>query len=169
MANVRMIKFDPEKMRKWLDDRKLTATEVSLASGRGPGYMAVAVHRGCMSQAQAVAMNALYGFKLADVMPTPKRAVEPEPVVETKPVAESKPQNDDWQSEYDGLEWNDYQLRVKVLPDRLCVTVLRNGAVCVHAWSNRKSLSEVDTLQAISYAAHMCYKFVQQKELANGR
>lgn len=163
MSKMSMVTFDPEKMRKWLNDHNLTATEVSVATGRGPGYMAVAMHRGSMAPAQAVVMNAMYGFKLADVQPTPKRAIAP------KPVAEPKPQDDDWQSEYNAPEGDDYELRVKVLPDRLCVTVLRDGAVCVHAWSNRKSISEVDTLQAISYAAHMCYKFVQQKELANGR
>ena len=143
MSKVNMVKFDPEKMRKWLKDHKLTATEVSLASGRGPRYMAVAEHRGYMSQSQALAMHALYGFELADVQP------DPEP--------EETPEDD-----------SEYQVRVKLLPDRLCVTILRGGRVYEHAWSNRKSLSGIDTLQAISYAAHMCYKFRQQTELEKG-
>lgn len=157
MAKVNMMEFDPVKMQNWLDARKLTASEVSVATGHSSGYMSVAIQRGSMPPSQAMLLHSLYGFKLSDVQP------DPEPVVEQSA-------EEDWQSVYDtALAGDDYQLRVKVLPDRLCVSVLRNGAVFVHAWSNRKSLSEVDTLQAISYAAHMCYKFVQQKELANGR
>jgi len=58
-----------------------------------------------------------------------------------------------------------WQTRIKVKPDRLCMTVYFNGVPQVEGYSKIKGDKELDLMQAISYAAHMCYKIVEQKKL----
>lgn len=55
-----------------------------------------------------------------------------------------------------GLVYDERSLRIKLLHG--------DKEVC-SAWSLIKSSSDLDFLQAISYAAHMMYKFAQQTEL----
>lgn len=58
-----------------------------------------------------------------------------------------------------------WQTRIKVAPDRVCMTVYFNGVQVVEGWSRVKGNKELDLMQAISYAAHMCYKNTEQKKL----
>lgn len=62
-----------------------------------------------------------------------------------------------------------YWISLLTKPDRVKVTLYfsSNGAdiEVAHAWSKVKGDREVDLVQAISYAAHMCYKIVEQNEL----
>lgn len=58
-----------------------------------------------------------------------------------------------------------WQTRIKVQPDKVCMTVYFNGMEVVQGWSKVKGDRELDLMQAISYAAHMCYKITEQKKL----
>lgn len=58
-----------------------------------------------------------------------------------------------------------WQTRIKVSPDRVCMAVYFNGVQVVEGWSRVKGNKELDLMQAISYAAHMCYKITEQKKL----
>lgn len=58
-----------------------------------------------------------------------------------------------------------WQTRIKVAPDRVCMTVYFNGVKVVEGWSRVRGNKELDLMQAISYAAHMCYKQTEQKKL----
>lgn len=59
-----------------------------------------------------------------------------------------------------------YSVDLTVKPDRVRVAVRHNGSEIYNAWSRIKSNSEVDLIQAISYAVHMCYKMAEQKSLS---
>ena len=61
-----------------------------------------------------------------------------------------------------------YTVDLKVTPDKLCFTVNFNGEEVTHAWCKIKGDRELDLMQAISYSAHMCYKFAEQKNLQEG-
>lgn len=58
-----------------------------------------------------------------------------------------------------------WQTRIKVKPDRLSMTVYFNGVPVVEGFSRIRGDKELDLMQAISYAAHMCYKISEQKKL----
>lgn len=58
-----------------------------------------------------------------------------------------------------------WQTRIKTNPGRVCMTVYFNGVPVVDGYSRIKSNTELDLMQAISYAAHMCYKITEQKKL----
>lgn len=58
-----------------------------------------------------------------------------------------------------------WQTRIKVNPGRVCMTVYFNGVPTVEGFSKVRGDKELDLMQAISYAAHMCYKIVEQRKL----
>lgn len=82
-------------------------------------------------------------------LPDDEEAEEPAPVVSTR----------------EGY-WVDLQIRA----NKVCFTLnfSSNGADIEvgHAWSKIKSGRELDLVQAISYAAHMVYKIVEQQNLS---
>lgn len=58
-----------------------------------------------------------------------------------------------------------WQTRLKVSPDKVRMTVYFNGVPVVEGLARIKENKELALLQAISYAAHMCYKLTEQKKL----
>ena len=58
-----------------------------------------------------------------------------------------------------------YWLDLKYSHDRLKVQVMFGDEVIVGANAYIKGESELDFVKAISYAAHMCYKFAEQTTL----
>lgn len=58
-----------------------------------------------------------------------------------------------------------WQTRIEVKPDRLCMKIYFNGVQQVEGFSQIKANKELALVQAISYAAHMCYKIVEQRKL----
>ena len=59
-----------------------------------------------------------------------------------------------------------WQTRIKARPDRVSMTVYFNGVPVVEGFAKVKGDKELDLMQGISYAAHMCYKIVEQKKLS---
>lgn len=58
-----------------------------------------------------------------------------------------------------------YSVNLDVSPDKVCLQILFDGEVISSAYSKIKGDTETDLMQAISYAAHMIYKFSEQKRL----
>lgn len=58
-----------------------------------------------------------------------------------------------------------WQTRIEVKHDRLCMKIYFNGVQQVEGFSRIKENKELALVQAISYAAHMCYKIVEQRKL----
>ena len=61
-----------------------------------------------------------------------------------------------------GCETIGYSVKLDVSPKKVRFAVLFNGEEIIHAWSSVRGARELDLMQSISYAAHMCYK---QKEM----
>ena len=58
-----------------------------------------------------------------------------------------------------------YTLGLDVSPERVVLHMYFQGTEICNAAAKVKGTREVDLMQAISYAAHMMYKFTEQKEL----
>lgn len=58
-----------------------------------------------------------------------------------------------------------YHLTLSVHPDKLRFGVSFGEEEIVYAWSQIRGDKELDLIKSISYAAHMCYKFAEQKTL----
>ena len=58
-----------------------------------------------------------------------------------------------------------YHLTLSVHPDRLRLGVSFGEEEMVYAWAKIFGDTELDLIKSISYAAHMCYKFAEQKTL----
>lgn len=59
-------------------------------------------------------------------------------------------------------EWS---AAIEVVGDRLKLTIRHNGEELVYGKSYVQDADDLGMMQAISYAAHMCYKMVQQREM----
>lgn len=58
-----------------------------------------------------------------------------------------------------------YTIGLDVYPERVVMRMYFQGTEICKAASKVKGTRELDLMQAISYAAHMMYKFTEQKEL----
>lgn len=138
-----MVKIDPNKMRNVLRDRSLTQAEVSEAIGKGKNYISCCICTGAISTTALQLIGVKYGITEMDIAPEKKK--EPE----QKPEAPS----------------TGFSLSLLVKPDRARFGISHNGEELYGAWSFVKGNTEKNLLQAISYAAHMCYKKAEQREL----
>jgi hypothetical protein len=59
-------------------------------------------------------------------------------------------------------EWS---ASIEVVRDRLKMTIRHNGEEMVYGKSYVQDTDDLGMMQAISYAAHMCYKMVQQRSM----
>ena len=58
-----------------------------------------------------------------------------------------------------------YSLTLQTKPDRIRLALCDGGKEISYAWSKLRGSSELDLAQAISYAAHMIYKFSEQRTI----
>lgn len=58
-----------------------------------------------------------------------------------------------------------YHLTLSVHPDKLRLGISFGEEEMVYAWAKIFGNTELDLIKSISYAAHMCYKFAEQKVL----
>lgn len=58
-----------------------------------------------------------------------------------------------------------YSLTLQTKPDRIRLALCDGGKEISYAWSKLRGSSELDLTQAISYAAHLIYKFSEQRSL----
>ena len=58
-----------------------------------------------------------------------------------------------------------YTLGLDVSPEKVGLHMYFQGTEICKAYSKVKGTRELDLMQAVSYAAHMMYKFTEQKEL----
>ena len=61
-----------------------------------------------------------------------------------------------------------FSLDLMVKPDRVRVAIMHNGRELYSSFARINGDTETKLIQAISYAAHMCYKQAEQKELRKG-
>lgn len=143
-----MVQISPERLRLFCS-KNGGQKAVSEALGYGKSFVSNALHSGRMSRAANKLLAATYGipedFFLAP--DPPKTAQPPEP-------------KDAQQGGQDG-----YALRLLTSDKQVFLLLEHDGEKVGSAYSKRKGSSELALTQAISYAAHMIYKFCEQKTL----
>ena len=127
-------------------DSGKTLAVLSEEIGRCPSYLSYAVNKGQIPEYAFRRLCVLLGVSEGDLLK--KQAVTPPQKAEAEAVS--------------GCETIGYSVKLDVYPKKVRFAVLFNGEEIMHAWSSIRGARELDLMQSISYAAHMCYK---QKEM----
>lgn len=139
---MKSIKIDVNELRKWVKETGLSQAEISRSLG-SISIIGNAIQRGHISEPFFQLLILKYG-----ISPERLKFKEPAP----KAVSTVQPEKG-------------YATSVVVYPDKVRFAVAFDGDEIYHTYSRIKGKKEVDLIQAISYAAHMCYKQAEQKEL----
>lgn len=139
---MKNIKIDVNELRKWVKETGLSQAEISRSLG-SISIIGNAIQRGHISEPFFQLLILKYG-----ISPERLKFKEPAP----KAVSTVQPEKG-------------YATSVVVYPDKVRFAVAFDGDEIYHTYSRIKGKKEVDLIQAISYAAHMCYKQAEQKEL----
>lgn len=140
---LQCVKVDPAKLRAWFHKTGVTFTEASREMGRYDSFMSKVVAAGEFPARQFDLFCRLY-----DVSPEAFKPDEPKEI------------NTD--VDHAGKPWS---LTLDVHPNKVRVGINYCGSEVYGAWSHVKDNTELGLVQAISYAAHMCYKLAEQKKL----
>ena len=144
-----MVQISPERLRLFCS-KNGGQTVVSETLGYGKSFISNALHSGKMSRAANKLLAATYGipenFFLAP--DPPKTALPP------------RSRRTHSRGGRDG-----YALRLQATDKQVFLLLEHDGEKVGSAYSRRKDSSELALTQAISYAAHMIYKFCEQKTL----
>lgn len=140
MGNNYMVKIDPDAFKAWLQDNGHRMNQLSMDLGKSASYLSGAICRGEIASQTLQLLALKYGLDPKDVMERPHKAQEP----------------------------TGFSLDLMVKPDRVRVAVMHNGNELYSAFAKINGETETKLMQAISYAAHLCYKLAEQKELRKG-
>lgn len=143
-----MIKINSKKLHEALDaynaEHGTNTSELARQMGRADSYLHTIMTRGTMPSNAMKMISLLFGIKPEDYVWTHEDE-EPE-----------EPETTGW----------DFQF--EVLPEKGCVKawIVQGGETLVHGFARIKLPQTNTTIaQAVSYAAHVCYKKVEQLEL----
>ena len=155
MNESKKVLIDGEALRKWMQGRPETRYELGEMIGKGGSYFYDVCRRGTMSiqvyRLFLKVFNLPEGSFLLPAEPEPEPEPEPPAIIQTESA-------DGW------------RVNIQVMPKKGKVrfAVLVNGEEMVHAHSWIKKQGDyLSIMQAISYAAHMCYKLTEEKVLEN--
>lgn len=146
MGKTNMVEIDISATREAVYDSGKTLALLSEEIGRCPSYLSFAVNKGRIPEYAFRRLCVILGVSEGDLLK--KQAVTPHSKAEAEAVS--------------GCETIGYSVKLDVYPKKVRFAVLFNGEEIVHAWSSIRGARELDLMQSISYAAHMCYK---QKEM----
>ena len=146
MRMTNMVEIDTSATRAAVYNSGKTFTHLSEEIGRCPSYLSTAVKKGRIPEYAFRRLCVLLGVSECDLLK--KKAVTTPKKAEAEAVS--------------GCETIGYSVKLAVYPKKLRFAVLFNGEEIIHAWSSIRGARELDLMQSISYAAHMCYK---QKEM----
>ena len=134
------IKIDPDALREWEESRPESRKELAESIGRTTSVFSNAYARGEMNEVVLLFLCKTFGLPEDAFLPKEKTVV-------VQGGAST------------------YHLTLSVHPDRLRLGVSFGEEEMVYAWSKIFGDTELDLIKSISYAAHMCYKFAEQKTL----
>ena len=138
--NNYMVKIDRDAFKAWGKDNGYRMRQLSMDLGKSANYLSGAICRGEIASQTLQLLALKYGLDPKDVMERPHKAQEPA----------------------------GFSLDLMVKPDRVRVAVMHNGRELYSSFARINGDSETKLMQAISYAAHMCYKQAEQRELSKG-
>lgn len=133
------VQISPERLRLFCS-KNGGQTVVSETLGYGKSFISNALHSGKMSRAANKLLAATYGIPENFFL-----APEPKAAPQAKQMG--------------------YALRLQATDKQVFLLLEHDGEKVGSAYSRRKDSSELALVQAISYAAHMIYKFCEQKML----
>nr|DAZ51405.1 MAG TPA: repressor regulating protein [Caudoviricetes sp.] len=146
MGKTNMVEIDIPATREAIDGSGKTMAALSEEIGRCPAYLSYTVKSGRLPEYAFRRLCVLLGVSEGDLLK--KQAVTPPQKAEAEAVS--------------GCETIGYSVKLDVYPKKVRFAVLFNGEEIMHAWGSIRGARELDLMQSISYAAHMCYK---QKEM----
>lgn len=133
-----MVSINVDAIRTAIKNADMSNAFISRKIGRGSSYIGNCLNRGVMSK---------YALELlSDVLH-----------VDIHDLIANREKNE--------VNILGYSASLDVKPDKVRLQILFNGDPIGSAYSKVKGQSETDLMQAISYAAHMIYKFSEQKRL----
>lgn len=140
MGGKLSVDIDPKKLNRWMDENGFSASYVSSVLGRSPAYIATTLRTGKMSLSTFRLMKKEFGLNDCDLSPDKNE---------------------------DKTQCVGYSVDLQVRPDRVKFTLLHSGSEIYSAFAKVMGEKESDLIKAISYAAHMCYKFAEQKDIGS--
>lgn len=147
MGKTNMVEIDIPATREAIDGSGKTMAALSEEIGRCPAYLSYTVKSGRLPEYAFRRLCVLLGVSEGDLLK--KQAVTPPQKAEAEAVS--------------GCETIGYSVKLDVYPKKVRFAVLFNGEEIMHAWSSIRGARELDLMQSISYAAHMCYKQKKMK------
>lgn len=144
------IKVDIPAIKKYFDDNALSYKDVCTRIGRSRFYISACAATGKMSSYTYDLLIRELGVSRDAFIPkdTHKETPQDAPKVQTAAGGGDL-----------------YTLGLDVSPDRVVLRMCFQGTEIYRSASRVKGKRELDLMQAVSYAAHMMYKFAEQKEL----
>lgn len=132
------IKINSQALRDYLAQRDMKFNELSKAMGRTPSFVSAFLRNGSLSAAGYKALCNTLGVSYG----TFKEDNTPSPAPSDA-----------------------YRLNLIYSDSKVLVQLMRGDQVVSGAWALVKEQTNVGFIQAISYAAHMMYKFAEQDGL----
>lgn len=163
MSKQTMTIIDPAKLRAFVE--KKGVENVTKMLGKSSGYFHNVYARKTMPESVLNAMCTIFDVSPADIKPDPPKPKPPVLVgILDKPLPFKSEQRAARPMPSVG-----YAIDLQVKPDFVVMTLVEDSKVIKHAKARIKKENETATqfeiVQAISYAAHLIYKFVEQDEI----
>lgn len=143
MPSVKLENLNRSAVLNGIERSGLSMVEVSRRIGRGDAYLSASIRRGMMSAA-AIPL-------LAKELDIPQKDLILHQEEQKTCCAK------------DAV--NKYTAQIEVSKTKLHMTLLFGGKELYSTYSRIKGGSELDLMQAVSYAAHLMYKLAEQEEL----
>lgn len=150
MPKINMVEIDPKKLDKFLEGKNLSEIDDNI--GKAHGYMRLLRNRLKMTVASYRLLCRIYNL--------PEDALTPDPPKPEPPAVPPKPNNRRagyWLDLADNS--NHVVLRLMYGDEEVYLARARV--------KNGETATELNFIQAVSYAAHMLYKLAEQYELGD--
>lgn len=157
MSKQTMTIIDPNKLRAFVEEKGVNSVTKML--GKSNGYFHNVYARKTMPESVLSAMCTIFDVSPADIKPDPPK---PPVLVETldKPIPTKSEQR-----AASPMPSIGYALDLRVYPAFVNLALYEDSKMLKFAKAkikNGENASQLDIVQAISYAAHMLYKFMEQ-------
>lgn len=145
MKHFQKVMIDSACMKRKLCEAGFSMVQASCKIGKSSAYISNSLCSGEMNKTAFDLLCATFGF-------------DPQDLIQKESSASNKKESFE----------AGYNIRMNVAPEILTLTLLFGDKVVYIARSKIKGNREIDLCQAISYAAHLIYKFSEQKHFERG-
>ena len=147
MARLKSFNIDANTLADWILSTGMTPKEISEIIGREESYLTSVLKKGRIGFTPYKMLLRTFNLPDGSFLPKPEMPVCQEVIIEAEP------------------ERKGYSLDMQVFPEKLRLALLFNGLEIKYCYVKILGDTELDLMQAISYAAHMLYKYAQSDTL----